>query len=171
MIDRLTLLPHVASGDITPEQADFLLTPPGQPEGWISTKWEAVKTHLALHEKYGLFIFLAYAFVICRNEGYGIPEELLRRIEDHFQRLVEAKTKEDGLSALGFESNKIGGAWQGKAAITIFEQDNIINLVNQAIGYKIPKHKAFEFVANVTGRKTNAVKLLHYKGPRRKKRR
>lgn len=125
---------------------------------------------LDLYKKSGLFIFAADAYLICREKRYEIPEELLTIVEKHFDQFVNAESKKQGLSALGFDNNKKGGAWQRKAALAQIKQEEILNMISalEAFGVKTKK-EIFRLVATACGTTVPRVKTLHYAHCKRKK--
>lgn len=117
-----------------------------------------------LYRETGLFIFLADAFLICRDKGYDLPEDLLSEITKHFTKFVNADEQTVGLAALGFDNNKDGGAWQGKAARAKAKQAQILTLVGDLKALTSSKDKdIFNTVASVLGTTFGHVKNLYYK--------
>ncbi|SHE22069.1 hypothetical protein BPUTEOMOX_635 [methanotrophic endosymbiont of Bathymodiolus puteoserpentis (Logatchev)] len=80
----------------------------------------------------------------------------------------EAKTKQDGLAALGFNSNEKGGAWQGKAALSKWEQSQIVSLCDDFILQNIgSKTEIFKHVAKICNTTYGHVKNLYYADKKR----
>jgi|GEM_PF-5095329 len=69
-----------------------------------------------VYNETGNFAVLAHAFTYFHESGYQMPVELSNALNKHLNAFVYAENKDDGLAALGFDSNKKGGAWQGTAA-------------------------------------------------------
>ncbi len=121
----------------------------------------------ALVENYhetNFLLFLVEAYLYCRENDYELPEEILSNLDRIFLQLSKAKNKDDGLIALGFDSNRKGGAWQGKAAIDKWNQSQILSLCEDLIGLSgMPKYKVFSYVSEICDTSKGHVKNLYYR--------
>lgn len=122
-----------------------------------------------LYEKTGNVIFATEAFVYCWEQRYEVPEFLLDIIGQRLKQLGAAKTKDEGLAALGFDSNLKGGAWQLRDAEAKARQAEILRLLEQMEGFgSRNKMKNFKYVAAVCDTTANRVKELYYSSKRKK---
>lgn len=126
----------------------------------------------------GNFTFAVEAFVLCHDRGYVIPEFVASIIARHFRRFSEAKTKAEGLAALGFDRNTKGGAWQVRAAHAKLKQAEIVSLVDELLIIQgslsrgsfpvLEKKEIFAAVADARGTTPGRVKELYYRRRREK---
>lgn len=113
-------------------------------------------------------VFLTEAYLFCRENDYELPEEILCHLDKLFSHFNNAKSKNEGLAALGFDNNYRGGAWQGKAARDNWNQAQIISLCEDMLVLgETNKTKVFQCVEGITGFKFGHIKKLYYANKRR----
>ena len=121
-----------------------------------------VITCLDLYRDTGNFTALIFAYHICRKSKTTPPEELLLLIDKHHDRFLKAKTKDDGLAALGFDSNKKGGIWQVPAFWGQLMKKMIRFNIELMLLVKpqMKKIEAFKFLAEMTQKITGSKSFL-----------
>ena len=85
-----------------------------------------------VYNETGNFAVLAHAFFCFNDSGYQMPVELSNALNKHLSEFAFAENKEKGLDALGFNSNKNGGAWHGQAAIKALNKAALLKYIEQA---------------------------------------
>lgn len=119
-----------------------------------------------LYKKTGNLIFLAYAFLDCQRSNCDFPDYLIEELNKVFINLINADSKVEALTVMGFDSNKKGGTWQGKIARGIANYEAIYRLLLDfeffSQGKTNWKEKAFKEVARTYKTSPKYVKKIYY---------
>ena len=75
----------------------------------------AIHSLMTIYEETGNFSAIIAAYHYHRKFKRELPENLLLLLDKHFDDFLNAKNPKQGMTALGFDSNKKGGIWQLEA--------------------------------------------------------
>jgi hypothetical protein len=75
----------------------------------------AIECLIAIYEETGNFSAIIAAYHYHRKFKRELPENLLLLLDKHFDDFLNSKNPKQGMTALGFDSNKKGGIWQLEA--------------------------------------------------------
>ena len=75
----------------------------------------AIECLMTIYEETGNFSAIIAAYHYHRKFKRELPENLLLLLDKHFDDFLNAKNPKQGMTALGFDSNKKGGIWQLEA--------------------------------------------------------
>ena len=75
----------------------------------------AIDSLMDIYKETGNFSAIIAAYHCHRKFKRELPENLLLLLDKHFDYFLNAKNPKQGMTALGFDSNKKGGIWQLEA--------------------------------------------------------
>ena len=75
----------------------------------------AIDSLMDIYKETGNFSAMIAAYHYHRKFKRELPENLLLLLDKHFDYFLNAKNPKQGMTALGFDSNKKGGIWQLEA--------------------------------------------------------
>ena len=149
----------------TDEQEPFAYT-------FVDDLYGSEELHRKLYLENGLFFHVMAAFVLSRQSGDPVSEDLLDVIADHFAGAINAKDEKTARLYLGVGNPKDGGPGQWKSAISQFKRAAKVDLLEQvkATGGGQGTDKLwFEFVAEIAGTTPGNLKTLYHEAKRNKK--
>jgi hypothetical protein len=78
----------------------------------------AIDSLMDIYNETGNFSAIIAAYHYHRKFKRELPENLLLLLDKHFDDFLNSKNPKQGMTALGFDSNKKGGIWQLEALKT-----------------------------------------------------